>query len=398
MQKSKKIYLYFFIFITIFLEWGYVTVVSNFIPGFLRLSLLLVFILPLLFYQETHIYKKKLMLFIYICLFSILTNFGRSSAIDILVFLYPIFIGLLFSMAVTPKQFIIIFSDVIFALSVFSLISYFIALFFPSILSLFPTFAGSHGSYLKNLVFSVVPVNVNMIRNYGIVWEPGAFAVLLNIVLFFQLFCSDVKKTSYFIVYFIALITTYSTMGYFAFLGILSSYMILNIKSKFFPIMILILYILGVLLFNSDIAMFVDIQQLVFGKLDGFSMSGDNVQTTQARVDAIIYPAQAFFNSPIVGIGIKGFQNLNSNVCNGLATNTIINWFSIGGIMLGIPLLFCYFRTIVSCFARSRNIISAIILCISFAFLVSTESLLRISLMYTLIFYSFSKFSYRESL
>ena len=128
--------------------------------------------------------------------------------------------------------------------------------------------------------------------------------------------------------------------------------------------------------------------ETVFGKLSGFSLDEENVQTTQDRINAIIYPGLAFLSNPLIGVGYDVFKFINESLCHSVATNTIVNWFAIGGITLGIPCTYFYLKAILKASAYlDLNIILKVALVVTFMFLVSTESLLRISLIYVIIFY-----------
>ncbi len=128
----------------------------------------------------------------------------------------------------------------------------------------------------------------------------------------------------------------------------------------------------------------------VFSKLEGVMSSGGEVDndSTQARINAIVYPVNAFFSSPIIGIGYNRFMSLALNECNGVATNTVLNWFAAMGIMLGLPCLIYYIRFVIST-AKSRKVgtLALVVLIITSILLVSTESLFRISFIYVLVFY-----------
>jgi len=84
-------------------------------------------------------------------------------------------------------------------------------------------------------------------RNCGPFWEPGMFAVFLSIALFFNLFVKPVKKKFCNLILSIALITTFSTGGYFAGSYILILY---GFNKKINPLFkILLLVIIGVIVY-----------------------------------------------------------------------------------------------------------------------------------------------------
>lgn len=54
-----------------------------------------------------------------------------------------------------------------------------------------------------------------------------------------------------------------------------------------------------------------EIYDVVFQKLSGLSLDDDNPETTQARINAIIYPGEAFLSSPLIGVGYDAFNIIN---------------------------------------------------------------------------------------
>ena len=128
-------------------------------------------------------------------------------------------------------------------------------------------------------------------------------------------------------------------------------------------------------------------KELTFGKLDGLFTSPDNLnRTTESRIDAIIYPGLAFIESPFIGIGYLSFR-IMIDTFNLVPTNTVINWFAVFGATLGVPFTFFYLYSI-NKFLKHR--LNWLFLCLIFVvsiFLVSTESLFRISLIYVIIFF-----------
>ena len=140
-------------------------------------------------------------------------------------------------------------------------------------------------------------------------------------------------------------------------------------------------------------------KELVFSKLNGLFSDGTGkvANTTQARLNAIEYPLEAFLSSPLFGVGYDKFSYINRTLCNGVATNTVINWFAVMGLFFGLPCIVGYLRTVlqVSNYAK-LNLFAKILIIVASLLLISTESLLRISLVYTIIFYGFGNNNFTE--
>jgi hypothetical protein len=72
---------------------------------------------------------------------------------------------------------------------------------------------GSDVSKANSLIFTTAPIH--RYRNCGFTWEPGGFAVMLIFTLFINLFeRKEPLSSKYNIVFFVALLTTQSTMGF----------------------------------------------------------------------------------------------------------------------------------------------------------------------------------------
>ena len=106
---------------------------------------------------------------------------------------------------------------------------------------------------------------------------------------------------------------------------------------------------------------------------------------------------EAFLSSPLFGVGYDKFSYINRTLCNGVATNTVINWFAVMGLFFGLPCIVGYLRTVlqVSNYAK-LNLFAKILIIVASLLLISTESLLRISLVYTIIFYGFGNNNFTE--
>ena len=142
-------------------------------------------------------------------------------------------------------------------------------------------------------------------------------------------------------------------------------------------------------------------RELVFSKLTGLfsEITGSNVQlynTSPFQCQLNIH-LKSFLSSPLFGVGYDKFSYINRTLCNGVATNTVINWFAVMGLFFGLPCIVGYLRTVlqVSNYAK-LNLFAKILIIVASLLLISTESLLRISLVYTIIFYGFGNNNFTE--
>lgn len=389
MSKLKNVYLHILIFVVIYIEFGYQMVVSAALPGRIRMLILLVATFPLLFMIKS-ISHSSIALISYL-LGLILLNSVRDASLENSILLFiPIFIGFLIASSVKFLDLVKIFNSVIIFLAAFSLVTFLISLLFPNIIASLPSLGQVYNSSasMHNAIFSVCISNSETVRNYGITWEPGAFSILLCLSLFSLLAFEEKPGKIKLAIIIVALITTFSTMGYFAMAGILLAFSLkrrgTNNKIRNYAFLLLGLFALLIMVLPSSIT------DVVFKKLSGLFLEGKDVAyTTQARLNAIIYPFDAFWSSPIIGVGYDNFSIINKELCDGVATNTILNWFASMGLLLGIPCTCAYMKfAVMNAKAAKINFLGRIIIVITAILLISTESLLRISLIYVLMFYA----------
>lgn len=135
-------------------------------------------------------------------------------------------------------------------------------------------------------------------RNCGPFWEPGMFAVFLNIALFVNLFLLK-GKSIVTIILVIALLTTVSTGGYIGGLFILICSSILNKKNILFSIASIVLFVVFLIFFfNTDFMGDKLVSQLTDTTL------GDDT----SRFGALLTHLKIFADHPIWGYyGLEGY-------------------------------------------------------------------------------------------
>lgn len=216
-----------------------------------------------------------------------------------------------------------------------SLFSFFIAIFFPLLIQLSPTFINSAGTKAHLFGASFVILSAN-IRNLGIFWEPGAFQTFLVMVILIEFHTKDNQSSGKFLViHMVALLTTFSTTG---FVGLLLLIMYIIISTKKFSdklkyILVFISFsILFLFLFinNNDYLRYAFFDKLL-AMFDPNTTSG----TASVRQDSIIYPTQKFLESPIFGVGATGLSELEQITGHTMNTFTPINWYARWGIFFG---------------------------------------------------------------
>ena len=386
--KQTDIYCYFVIFLLIYLEWGYDPVVAHNISGVLKTGLMILGVMPLLFLKNFHLDKRSSLLFIYLTVAVLLSAIRDADLENSILLFVPIFCAFVITSSFTPEKSLNAFCNIITVLAAFSLIVYIISLIAPSFISLFPRLPNRYSNPVYNLGLAVMPMEVTVVRNFGMTWEPGAFALLLCLAIFGQIVGYKTLSKPKIVINVLALITTLSTMGIVVLVIIIliTRFRTSAVSNSRSALLLLFLFVVAIIfLMSSSTTQF---YEAVFGKLSGLSVEGENVETTQSRINAVIYPGAAFLSSPLIGVGYDAFRYINDNLCDNVATNTIVNWFAIGGIILGLPCTYFYLKLILKAASYlDLNTIFKIALIAACVLLISTESLLRISLIYVLIFY-----------
>lgn len=382
MEKIRNAYAHFIIFICILIEFGYTIVVANYLSGTLRSVLLIVVSLPLLFLFRSRSSKYSIILLLYSILI-IMLNILRDNAIgDNILLTLPLLVGYLIATRLPLALCITAYCNVVLFLAIYSLATYVLCFAIPGIAGGLPYIGGFQdtAATMHNALFSVIISGAQFPRNFGITWEPGAFAILLIIAIFCTVFCYEKINKTRIIVLCLCIITTFSTMGYIVLAMLFITFLGFR-KNKSNNALIIIATLIIIITLQIPF-----MHELTFGKLEGLTNSTGNIsETTEARINAILYPGMAFVEHPIFGVGYSKFKQINEILCNNVATNSIINWFAIFGILLGIPFTFCYLFSIKRLLKEMNWLFVSVIL-LAAIFVVSTESLLRISLIYTIIF------------
>lgn len=386
-NKRSQALCYISTILLIYLEWGYAPVIAQSISGTIKTLLMVLAVIPLVFLKSFQFSRNSLILFLYFVCVIIFQTIRDGDLANNILFFVPLICAFVYSSAFPLGRIIRTYCNIITILAVFSILLYIVSLILPSFIQRFPILPNAFGTPIHNLGISVVPSGLEAFRNYGITWEPGAFALLLCLSIFALITGHKELNTTKLIINIVALITTLSTMGVVVLLGIvlITRFSTSNAKQKKSSLFLQIVFLVALIFFLS--AEDSEMHRVLFSKLEGFSLLGGNAKTTQDRLNAIIFPGKAFLSSPIIGVGYEEFVNINVNYCDQVATNTIINWFAYSGMLLGIPCTYYYFKSIIKT-SRYLNLgfIGILILILVFGLLVSTESLLRISLIYVIIF------------
>lgn len=187
-------------------------------------------------------------------------------------------------------------------------------------------------NYSNYGLFGILEENTiffNTLRNNSIWYEPGAFAVFINIALLLA-FLLKIQLNKKYLILLIAMISTFSTAGIIAF-AVISSFTYKSIlKSKLSFVFIIITLFFSI----SKI----DFANSVFNKLDTSNAS------TSSRIKDIRFNWNAFTRYPIFGVGYGNESILNElkkEIPFGTGSNTFGNflmYLGFGSILIFFPL------------------------------------------------------------
>lgn len=222
----------------------------------------------------------------------------------------------------------------------------------------------------QNIIIYLIPL-VRTTQNSGPFWEPGMFAVFINIALAINIIANKKVLEKLNMTFIIASISTLSTASFIATFIIISYHFLLSVKSKYSIFFIFIIPFIAIPLYNSE---------YIKGKIDS---NIETMDTSYSRFGAIFVHYTEVLKSPIVGHGANVNKSvekqLNEYELN-LSPNGLTNIFRIYGIPFTLLLYILLFKasSIVSKIAGSSNkrdawLIFAVLLTVAFSQDVTTR-------------------------
>ena len=181
------------------------------------------------------------------------------------------------------------------------------------------------------------------VRAGGIFWEPGVFQMYINLAVLFELMLHKGKNKKRLIIYTIALIITFSTTGYLAFMWLIVTYVFFgrdDSRSVSKNVCVFIALILAAFLVYF-IMVYTVVGQVVFGKL--FDLKNGSTFVRQASV---LINLEIVRDHPFMGIGMELMEDeferrsyLSTAIYGWTRqnTNTLLYQFAAHGIFFGLP-------------------------------------------------------------
>lgn len=341
-KKKYNIIEYITLFAIIYLSSSFVGIAMN---GTINLTLtIMITIISFLLNIKKIKFSTKMWLLILILitltLISVLLN--QDNLYDYIIFLIPLICGFIISNIIEPKLFIKYYDNILYFLSIFSIITFLIINIVPNLLNYFPITINQSGIVMKNLFFSVVYNNSYFNSNYGLFWEPGAYQIFVNIALFFQLFLFKTINKKRVAIYILTIVTTFSTTGYFGLFFLIIIYFLSNNnlgKKRIKNILYIFIFLFISYFIVKNLSE--NIYFKVFGKLEALFNSSlltnnQSFISTNIRVNSLKIPLDAFLSNPLFGISFTKLNKLSLVYGQSMLTATPLNWFGLFGLPGGI--------------------------------------------------------------
>ena len=278
-------------------------------------------------------------------------------------FYFIYFIGFYLSyvlISTLKNNYFLIFENVLVKLCMVSIVFWVLLMLFPSFLyNLFESISFlTPGTKLvhSNIIFFTLNLNdseqilklenILVYRNAGFSWEPGGFAVLINLGMFVNLirYRFRIKNNKNIRIFLLALITTFSTTGYGIFM-VLALLFIYNNKSKYKALFVTILIPLGIYLLSLP---------FMLDKL--IKVSDNNIDSevessilygghkTPQRINSFIIDYQDFTNNPILGYGghidERWTRKLGADIASISGIGKVFAVFGLVGVIFFFTLLY----------------------------------------------------------
>lgn len=238
------------------------------------------------------------------------------------------------------EDFVDKFVNCMIAIAVVSLIGNIVLMVLPGMLSFFPQVVNSRQRSSTFLIFGMISdfSMTGAYRNQGIFWEPGAYQVFLCIAYLFVLYSNRERKSKRWIcgLFLISMISTVSTTGIIVAVALViltigrnkGKASIIKMGVGVVIILFMIMKILPHLEGFWKYTLVTKINQLL-----NYQAGVSN--ESSSRMDSVFYVLQAFFESPIFGIGSGGYSLLAEKVGHSMFTCTPVNWIARYGILWG---------------------------------------------------------------
>lgn len=298
------------------------------------------------------------------------------------------FFGMFAIAWLTKGGFIRAFSNIVSFIAFYSLIIY-VLLFIPSVFNYlynvlsphFPSLnveiavfeGGGRNFVIYNFFVNYISESIGLRRNCGPFWEPGMFAVYLNLALIFNLFFLKGRQ-KHNILLIVSLMSTFSAGGYLSLMFILSGYLLLKEKSLADITCIIVLITAIAYFMNAE---YVGIK--LFSQMDNNEIGDDGSRFGAFFTQFVMIKDHLLLG----GASIADYATQTRTLASGVLM-PIVNY----GIFAGSAIYVCYYmacKNLAKLYSQIRysgELIFAAILFMSFS-----QTVLESPVMFTFLFY-----------
>ena len=234
---------------------------------------------------------------------------------------------------------------------------------------------GGKNFIIHNFASDTILEATGLMRNCGPFWEPGMFAVFLNIALFLNVIVEKQKLRFCNFILIIALITTFSTGGFVSALLVLLSYVIVLRKNLFVSLA-------GIVVFAFIAYYVMNLEYVGEKTLNQIENTEDG--TDISRFSAFITQSKMIRNSPI--LGGERIEDYLTGETKTLASGTLLPFVRYGipvGSYLMITILLSFIRLVKS---KGGGVVRGILLFATILLLSFSQTILLSSWMMVFMF------------
>lgn len=392
-ENHSELWKYLVVFGLLFLSTSFV-VTNDIVSNGITIMLWLLLITICIWKSSAKIDNRAFLTGICLSFILIITNVLAGMGIIIAIKIVVIVVGAMLTVsALSISEFCHSYVKVVRLLCIASLIGWILHFIVPDLFNNFIVI-NSVGKQFSNwgLYVQAAGKGYSLIRNQGMMWEPGAFATFIALAMLFEVYQKkNEMEFKYIALYLATSLSTFSTTGIVAVL-LLCLYLVLasnqdrSLKRK-----IIIVCLIAVIVLLPFQSLFFDQNtNSTFGKILGYINNSDSgkISSTSIRVNAITKCFQAFIEKPIMGWGFDGLRNRTYEYTFGMNTCTFINYFAAYGIFFGFIVITGLWR-----FSKklSSKGMDALFIIVFFFIITSTENYVHNALFFAISFYGYSQ-------
>lgn len=242
------------------------------------------------------------------------------------------------------QEYAICYSNILLVICLASILCYILISLGIPFYHYFPILTNSAGTSAHFLVLTDIwtlgSSSNGFNRAMGIFWEPGAFQAMITFAGIVDLYRDIPRKFLNYrmIIYCLTIIITFSSTGYISLILLILLFVKTKTRHSMIYLTIVCLagfFLLAYLYTTSSGFLF----HTMFGKFEAVETvlsGGEATASESTRVESVIYPLKKFIESPIIGYGTAGEEQMTRELQHSMFTCTIINYFAKFGLLYGL--------------------------------------------------------------